>query len=1305
MKKHLMSMFALVLGIGMAQAKPVSVSQAKYVGQQFVQANFDQARQDSEITLVYTGTSSRNETCFYVFNVGTTGFVIVSADDFYRPIVAYSKEGCFDAQNINPEFAFMLNKVIEGREGRLTGQATPKVTAEWQTVMNTGRLISRNGGRGAFYLCETKWNQDYPYNYYCPSGPGGPGGRVYAGCVATAMSQMMKYWNHPQQGTGSHTNPNGGSANFGNTYYDWGNMPNSINSNSPQEQIDAVATLMYHCAVAVDMQWSVNGSGAYSQDVPQRISQYFGYTNQATLQSRDSYTYVNWMAMLKESLDMGWPVYYSGQSYAEGHAFICDGYDDNDLFHFNWGRGGNDDNYFDFDQIDYNSYDRAIFNFVPTGVYNATAQAPTNFTVTPAPNYGLAATVSWTNPSKTLNDSNLTSIDQIVVCRDNEIIYTQNNVSPGAQMSIIDNSVPRFDSFDYTVYAVCSGSHGRIAYQKKVGFGPVCTWNVNITQASNQGFRGGAIHIYNAAGTEIGQVTTTNSNIQSIPVDMPLGMVSFGWSAPTQTGAFDMTFTIKDSQNNSVYTYSGSSTNMTEGIFFSANNGCGSQAGTGVPSNLVALVDTGNNRNINVSWDGINNSGYGYLVYRDYMLYRLIPNATFFVDENAAIGGHCYYVGYLYDGGENGNYTNESCATSGECYAPRNLDYEYTGNNNKIKLLWERPEPSDGLSGYYIFRKTDDTEYTRIKLLGANATSYTDNSANVDGTWYYYKLYAYYGDLDCESAPANWIHDENQFYLPVYYSNTGVNYTITATASPSNAGTITGAGSYASGSTCTLRATPNSGYTFVNWLENGTSVSINATYSFTVTGNRNLVAVFDVAPTNYTITATANPSNGGSVTGGGTYASGSTCTLRATPNSSYTFVNWTKNGTQVSTNATYSFTVTGNGSYVANFEPIPVEYAITVNADPANGGTVSGGGTYAEGSTCVISAMPNEGYVFENWTRNGTVVSTEPTYSIVVIRNLTFVAHFAQNANQATITATAEPVEGGSVSGGGTYELGSNCTLNAVAAVGYEFVNWTLNGSQVSTDASFSFTVTGNAVYVAHFSEIVNHYTVSANVQPANAGSVIGAGTYEEGASCTLIAIANPTYTFVSWTENGAVVSTDEQYTFTVERDRDLVAVFSQGLFYTITATAGPNGTITPEGEIIVEPGKDKTFAIIPNSGCRVSKVLVDGVDVGPVESYTFRSVNANHSIRAQFSGLGVDDNPMHELKVYPNPANEMLNIKGNDIKRIAVYDILGTLHYEKETKESNPSISLVGFTQGTYLLKVEFTDGSHGWSRFVIAR
>lgn len=774
-----MSLLALVFGIGMVQANPVSVSQAKYVGQQFVQANFEQSRQSDDLTLVYTGTSTRGEACFYVFNVGNDGFVMVSADDVYRPIVGYSDEGGFDAQNINPELAYMLGELITARSGRLTGEAAPMVAAEWDLVMNNGTLMSRNGGRASTHLVQTKWDQGSPYNYFCPQASGGPGGRVYAGCVATAMSQVMKFWNHPLKGTGSHTNYNSGfgalTANFGETDYDWNNMPLQISNNSPQEQIEAIALLMYHCGIAVDMHYAIDGSGAYSADVPSRIYQYFGYTNQAVLRSRDSYTYDNWKAMLKESFDMGWPLYYSGQSPDGGHAFVCDGYNDADLFYYNWGWSGSGDGWFDFDEIDYNSSDGAIFNFVPTEVYNSTPQAPTNLVVTPAANNVLSATVSWTNPLKTLNNTNLTSIDQIVVCRNNEIIYTEDNVTPGANMTITDDRVPRFDAFKYTVYAICNGAHGKIISVDNIAFGPTCGWTINITQASFTGFRGGKIHIYNASGTDFMQVTTTTSGVQSIAVDIPVGHVSFGWSAPTQTGSFNMAFAIKDSQNNEVYHYSGSSDEMVEAIFHEDNNGCGNTPGDDIVTNVVALVDNDNPNNINVSWDPIRPDGYGYIVYRDGLLHRLIPEGTSFVDENAPEGGHCYVVSYLYYGGENGLYSNESCASAGACYAPTNIDYEYTGNSYKIKLKWNKPEPATGLSGYYLFRKYgEDGEYTRIKLLSASATSYTDNTANQEG-FYFYKLYAYYGDLDCTSAPAYWIGDHNQFYLHVYYSTDGVN--------------------------------------------------------------------------------------------------------------------------------------------------------------------------------------------------------------------------------------------------------------------------------------------------------------------------------------------------------------------------------------------------------------------------------------------------------------------------------------------------------------------------------------------------
>ena len=787
MKKHLLSLLALALGIGMVHANPVDLNQAKYVGQQFVQTNFEQSRENSELTLVYTGTSYRGEACFYVFNVGDKGYVMVSADDYFRPILGYSKDGLFPVDNMPDGLRYRLNAIIDGRTGR-SGIATPQVAAEWELVTNTGRLISRNGGKASTFLMQTKWDQNSPYNLYCPQASNGPGGRCYAGCVATAMSQIMKYWNHPLQGTGSVTYNSGGSqgypyypgltANFGETTYDWENMPVSLGNSSPQVQKEAVATLMYHCGVAVHMNYAPDGSGANSESVPPAISSYFSYTNQAVRRDRNSYSYTDWYNMLKEHIDMGWPVYYSGcdaGSPVGCHAFVCDGYDDAGLMHWNFGWSGSGDNFIDFDEIEYSaSNDGAIFNFVPVEVYNGTSQAPTNFTVTPAANNELKATLTWTNPSKTLNNTNLTVIDQIVVVRDGRIIHIEENVTPGATMTYVDNEVPRFDAFNYEIYALTDGKHGKIAYANNISFGPTCGWTISITQAAMNGFRGAAIHVYNASGKEIYTVTSTNSSLQTIPIELPLGHVSFGWTPQTYGDSFNMGFLIKDSQNNTIYTYSGPSANMTEGIFYDGNNSCGNQIGDGCPTNLIATVDEENPTDILVSWDPISAQGYGYTVYRDNLLYRLIPEGNSFIDKDAELGGHCYRVAYFYDGGENGQYSNESCATSGECYAPTDFTFEYT-SNFKVKLMWQKPVPSEGLSGYYIYRKFgEDGTYQRIKLAGAGATSYTDNALTEDGD-YYYQIYAYYQALDCLSAPAYWINDHNRFYLHVPYSSDGVN--------------------------------------------------------------------------------------------------------------------------------------------------------------------------------------------------------------------------------------------------------------------------------------------------------------------------------------------------------------------------------------------------------------------------------------------------------------------------------------------------------------------------------------------------
>ena len=208
------------------------------------------------------------------------------------------------------------------------------------------------------------------------------------------------------------------------------------------------------------------------------------------------------------------------------------------------------------------------------------------------------------------------------------------------------------------------------------------------------------------------------------------------------------------------------------------------------------------------------------------------------------------------------------------------------------------------------------------------------------------------------------------FRLPTHSGVTDIdaffadNITITATASPEAGGTVSGAGTYTYGASCTLIATANDHYTFDHWTKNGTQVSTEATYTFSVTEEASYVANFSIAT--YALTATANPSTAGTVTGAGSYAFGTSCTLTATPSIGYQFVNWTMGDAVVSTSNSFTFTVSEAGDYVANFEICT--YEVTAEAIPEEGGTVSGAGTFTYGQTTTLTATPNPGYEFDHWS-------------------------------------------------------------------------------------------------------------------------------------------------------------------------------------------------------------------------------------------------------------------------------------------------------------------------------------------------
>lgn len=748
----------------------VSVERAKALGAKFVEANF---KNNTELKWVYTAVTEKGKASFHVFNGTSGGFVIVSASDLTSPILGYAETGAFNTENIPDGLAYFLEgygQSVDFAEENLK-KADFVIAQEWENLERCGKTQAL---RSVVVqpLVATHWDQDCYYNAYCPKDEAGPCGNAYAGCVATSMAQVMKYWNYPEHGTGSHSYNSylygTLSANFGATTYHWDEMPESLNDDNQY-----VALLIYHCGVSVDMNYGAMASGALHQSIPPAMSSYFGYGTSHNL-FRDDYPYDEWVAMMRDALDMGIPILYAGTDGGSmGHSFICDGYDDNGLFHINWSWGGSLDGWFSIDNLQtynqtWNLAQKMIADAVPSGVYNATPKEPTNLSVQPLSDDSYTCTVHWNNPTKSLNNSNLTHIDQIVVKRDGRVVYTQDDVAPGAAMEITDE-VPFYGLHDYQVYAVNNGLHGRIATESGVRFGPSCTWTIVAGTTFFNGWQGASIQVINNA-MQVMESVTAHSSSETLSVAVPLGHVSFAWAKGSSTVS-DVSFVIKDAENQVVYSYSGAPADLPDGIFLQTNNSCGNGTDCGEPIELYAFVE---DDHVVLDWFDSAEAGY-YNVYRDgTLLVTILGQETGFVDEEPNFGGNCYYVTAFCEGGES-DPTNEACATVGEgCQPARNLWFEMT-NSNKVKLTWETPQPNSGLSGYYVYRtKEADMNWQQIKTLGAGSTSYTDNTPLEDETFYLYKVVAYYQAIDCYSAPARSKYNEFEFFLRVYWSVDGV---------------------------------------------------------------------------------------------------------------------------------------------------------------------------------------------------------------------------------------------------------------------------------------------------------------------------------------------------------------------------------------------------------------------------------------------------------------------------------------------------------------------------------------------------
>ncbi len=593
--KRLTLTLCLLAALSSLMAGPVDQQKAQKLGAKFLSTTAVSKRNaDIQLNLV-SAALDRSAVDYYVFNVSNgEGFVIVAGDDRVKPILAYSTTGKYDPNNVAEGFQFTLDGFREEiqyvREHNLS--ATPDIVAEWKSVNETGSL-NRGGQTRAVVdqLCQTLWNQNFPWNSQCPEDETGSGGHVYAGCVATAMGMVMKYWEWPAQGVGSHTYyPQGyaqQSANFGETEYHFELMPLTLDSTSTEEEYFYIAQFLHHCGIAVDMQYSGDGSGAYSEDVPNALRNYFRYTCDNHVTNDNwwpgwGYNNEEWAQMLKDGgLDEGIPLYYSGQddNWQGGHAFICDGYDENDYFHFNWGWSGRDNAWCPIGALNttkyaFNQSNGFTGHIIPQGdEYFSRPDSVANMQAIENANFS-SVRLQWTNPTLTVEGSDLTSITSVTIRRNFEVIAELTDAQVGADMEYEDNGLEP-GLYEYAIFVTNEAGISRTTY-RKILVGEKCNVVFQLHDDGGDGWKGAAISVTSESGQRIAIITMTQGS--DLVVDLPLlrGNLNFIWNhgwyhtQEQYDTDYECSFTILDYAGNELFT----SADLEDGVFMTYENNC-----------------------------------------------------------------------------------------------------------------------------------------------------------------------------------------------------------------------------------------------------------------------------------------------------------------------------------------------------------------------------------------------------------------------------------------------------------------------------------------------------------------------------------------------------------------------------------------------------------------------------------------------------------------------------------------------------------------------------------------------------------
>ena len=1277
----------------MANADPISETAARSVGAKFLHANAVLKTADpSALQRVSTYRTTNGTPAFYVFN-GEKAFVIVSADDCATPVLGYSSEGRFVAEEIPVQMEEYLQGFVKqiqyGIENHLRGDEL--TVRQWELVKATGCVTEEKNPTVVAPLIQATWGQSGNYNDMCPSDSQG---QALVGCVAVAMGQIMHYWGYPANGYGSHDYYPSGyphqEVDFGAAVYDWANMPNSLDG-ATATQINAVATLLWHCGVAVNMIYGYNTSGAYSVDVPYAMLNYFSYSDDLYGAYQSYYDNATWIEMLKSSLDSEKPVYYSGQDTngLGGHAFICDGYDASNFFHFNWGwYGMEQDTYFAINALNvanyqFNDSQYAIFNIHPDCTVGASYQISTSVntaggTVSGAGSYGCSSMCtltaspsegymfcSWTengvmvsvDPSYSFIVTGNRNLEANFMQMDDDIctivFELQDSYGDGwnGNALVVNYSDGCYESDQLTFNAgssatftrhVLDGSHISLSwltgsYSNECSFTVSYEYSSQIISATNlsSGFAyefdvdcaGNAPAYYEvtayAVPEEGGSVSGEGSYVAGQLCTL-VATANIGYSFTHWT------------KNGSLVSYSPSfSFVVNEDASYEAHFGAASFEQ--VHAEYYPNANNATCPNVKVSWEVVDpeppvptNGQWHYYDNGSYL-------------EGVGTSGGQFYWGVMFPPGSyEGNVVTKVAAYDREAMtgtltiyndgvaAPESpvgsMNIGFTGANQMVEFVFPEPiiiDPSKNVwvvisnesGAMYPAAACSNTGDPNGRWVSIDGVTWTDVlSYGLEDTFI---VRAYIASVASKGEPAfrdlsydfedgtfqGWtcINADGDLYgwelglnlLGQGYGHNGSNGLAVSRSYVNDVGPLTPdnylvspavtlGGSisfYACGqdaswasehfgvAVSTTNNTNASAFTTIKEWTMTAKDDLNAVprgereqgnwYYYTVdlsayAGQTGYVAIrhFNCSDMFYldvddivisqpdrffSIMRTTADNNG-------PYTVANTVLLAdGVVGSPYIDTSWANLAS-----GTYKFGVsmsTPEGVVLdtlwSNHLEKVASYSITASANPSQGGSVSGAGSFAEGETCTLVATSSSNYDFVNWTRNGVTVSENATYSFTVNESAAYVANF--QLKQYLVTVAAEPVEGGTVSGGGNFNAGAICTLQANANEGYSFDHWTKNGVTIPNGSSFSFNVTEDATYIAFF--ILKTYSVSVKADPEVGAVVTGSDVYQHGATATVSVIPNAHYVFDHWTLNGSVLpQTSLSYSFVVTQSCDIVA-------------------------------------------------------------------------------------------------------------------------------------------------------------------